>query len=73
MQQFLKPARGAAWARVVAPKFLDQLFVAPYEAIAALDARFRREAPAAFTGDLESRTGRGDWSSCPWCTSTAVR
>ena len=42
-QQFLKPASGAARAKVVAAEFLDQVFVPMHDADAALDLRFGRE------------------------------
>jgi hypothetical protein len=50
MQQFLKPAAGAAGARIVAPQFLGQFFVAVDDAPAAFDVRFRGEASAALAG-----------------------
>jgi hypothetical protein len=37
MQQRLKSASGAAWAQIVAPKFLDELDVAVDDAVAAPD------------------------------------
>lgn len=58
-QQFLKPARGAAGAQVVATEFLDQFLIAVDDPIASLDAGFGREALAALTGDLETTSGRG--------------
>jgi hypothetical protein len=50
MQQFLKPAAGAAGARVIAPEFLGQFFVPVDDASPAFDLRFRGEASAAFAG-----------------------
>ena len=35
MQQFLKPARGAARARVIAPEFLQQFLAAVDDAVTA--------------------------------------
>jgi hypothetical protein len=61
MQQFLKPARGAAWAGVVAPEFFDQFLVAVDEAgdlaAGALDARFGRVAFLALGGRFEITCG----------------
>jgi hypothetical protein len=54
MQQFLKPACGAAWAGVVPAELLDQLLVAAHHAMAALHPRFGRVALPALTGDLET-------------------
>src|SRR5689334_11740465 len=42
MQQFLKSPSGSAGAEVVAPEFLDEFFLAAHDAIAALNAAFRR-------------------------------
>jgi hypothetical protein len=56
MQQFLKPARGAAGARVVPAQLLDQLLVAAHHPVAALHARLGRIAFPALTGDLETGT-----------------
>jgi hypothetical protein len=58
MQQFLKPAAGAAWAGVVAAELLDQLLVAADYAMTALDAGFGRVAFAPLTRNLETRTAR---------------
>jgi len=56
MQQFLKPATGAARARIVAAELLEKLLAAADHAMAALDARFGRIAFAPLTCDLETRT-----------------
>ena len=52
MQHFLKPATGAAGAKVVAPQFLGQLFVAVNDAHSSLDVCFRRESAASLAGLL---------------------
>jgi hypothetical protein len=44
MQHFLKPARGAAGAEVIAAELFEQLFVAVHDPLAALDARLGRIA-----------------------------
>jgi hypothetical protein len=49
MQQFLKPAAGRARARIVAAQFFDEILVAVYYAISALDAGLRRESLATLT------------------------
>jgi hypothetical protein len=54
MQQFLKTPPGAAGAGVVAAEFLDQLFVAMDDPLAALDARFGWIAFAAFAAHFKS-------------------
>jgi hypothetical protein len=54
MQQFLKPATGAARAWVIAPELLGELLRAMHDALAALHARFGWIAFAAFTDDLET-------------------
>ena len=63
MQQFLKPARGAARAWVVATELFDQFLVAMDEAgdlsLRALDAGFGREPFPALTRGLETSIGRG--------------
>jgi hypothetical protein len=59
MQQRLKSAPGAAWARVVAAELLDELFVTAYYSLPALDARFGWEAFATLASDLESTRPRG--------------
>lgn len=73
MQQFLKPARGAARAGVVAPEFFAQFLVAVDEAgdlsLRALDACFGREAFSAFTRGLETSIGRGVVVWFAWHTS----
>jgi hypothetical protein len=48
MQHFLKPASGAADARIVAAELFEQLFVAVHDPVAALDARLGRIAGAPF-------------------------
>jgi hypothetical protein len=58
MQQFLKPAAGAADAAIVAAELLDELFVAVYDAVAALDVRFGGESVTAFAGPRKSWAGR---------------
>jgi hypothetical protein len=69
MQQFLKPAIGAARAWVVATQPFDELLVSVHNAITALDPRFGREALATLKRDLETETGRGAWFSASWHTS----
>jgi len=70
MQQFLKPALGAAWAWVVPAELLQKLLAAVYHAIAALHPRFGRIALPTFTRDLE--TGMGlNASSFSWHFSFA--
>jgi hypothetical protein len=59
MQQFLKSLVGAAGAGVVAAEFFEELLVAVDDADAAFHVRFGREASAALTGALESRSARG--------------
>jgi hypothetical protein len=65
MQQFLKPAAGAAGAQVVAPELLDQLLAAADYARTALDAGLGRVALAPLTRDLETGTARdaSSWHS----------
>jgi hypothetical protein len=58
MQQFLKAPPGAAGARVVAAKFLDQFLVAVDDPDAALDARFGWIALAAFAAYFKSSSPR---------------
>ena len=50
---------GAARAEITPPELFEQLFHALDDPMAALDARFGREALAAFTRDLESTGPRG--------------
>jgi len=50
----LKPAPGAAGAEIVAPQFLEQLFVAVDDPRAALHARFGRIAFPALAAPLKS-------------------
>jgi len=52
MQHFLKPATGAAGAEIVAPQFLDQLFISVNYAYPAFDLCFRRESLASLAGLL---------------------
>ena len=59
MQQFLKPPRRAARAGILAAQLLAQLLVAVDDAIATLDACFRRETAATLTGDLDAESSRG--------------
>jgi len=47
----------------VAAKLLDQFLIAMYDAIATFYVGFRREAFAAFTGDLESTPFQSSWFS----------
>lgn len=60
MQQFLKSARGAARAQIVAAQLFQQLLAAVDDARSAdgaLDARFGGESLLSLTRDLESRLG----------------
>src|SRR5688572_11374492 len=66
MQQRLKPAAGAARARIVASELFDELLVPAHDAHAALDARLGREALAALASDLESSRGRSGRASISW-------
>jgi hypothetical protein len=52
-QQFLKPTGGPAGAGVVAAEFLEELFVAVDDPIAAFDACFGRITLAPLTGGFE--------------------
>jgi hypothetical protein len=54
MQHFLKTPPGAAGAEVVAAEFLEQLFVAVDDPLAAFDARLGRVALAAFAAHFKS-------------------
>ena len=56
-QQFLKPAAGAARARVVSAKFFDEFLIAVYDPEAALDVGIGRESFAALANALERRIG----------------
>jgi hypothetical protein len=58
MQHLLKGFSAAAGARVVAAELFFELLIAVHDLDAALDAGFRREAFAPFTGRLESRSCR---------------
>jgi hypothetical protein len=58
MQQFLKPARGAAQAGIVPAELLEQLLAAADHAVAALYARLGGVSLPALTRDLETGTGR---------------
>jgi len=53
MQQFLKSARGAAWAKIIAPEFFRELFIAVNNSVATFYPRFGRESLATFAGDFE--------------------
>jgi hypothetical protein len=70
MQQFLKSARGAAWAWVVPAELLHQFLVAAHHAVAALHARLGRVSLPALTGDLE--TGTALVSSSSWHDSLSA-
>jgi hypothetical protein len=59
MQQFLKPATGAARAGIVAAELLDEFLVPVHDAISAFDTGFGRESLATLTRDLATRTGQG--------------
>jgi hypothetical protein len=59
MQQFLKPAAGAARAGIVASELFLQVLDPAHDAKSALHARFGREAFGAFTGFLETRVRPG--------------
>ena len=61
MQQFLKPARGAARAGVVAAQLLAQLFVDVDDAVTPLDTALGWEPAAAFANDLDAESSRGGW------------
>jgi hypothetical protein len=55
MQQFLKPAGGAARARIIPTEFLDQFLVAVNNAHSALHLRLGWEPSTALAGALEKR------------------
>ena len=59
MQHFLKPAAGAARARIVSAKFFDEFLIAVYDPETALHLRLGRESFAALANALERRIG--------WC------
>jgi hypothetical protein len=61
MQQCLKPAAGATWARIVATELLEELFVPVHNAVSAFDPDFGREALPALARRLETNIGRGAW------------
>jgi len=56
MQQFLKPAVGAAGTEVVAAELLEEFLVTVDHAVAAADMGFGRESPLPFTCRLEKRS-----------------
>jgi hypothetical protein len=58
MQQFLKPAAGAARAWIVPAELFEKLLVAVHYPIAALDPGLGRISLAALTRDLETGTAR---------------
>jgi hypothetical protein len=58
MQQFLKPAHGAARARIVPAELLDQFLVAADDAVATLHVCFGGISLPALTRDLETGTAR---------------
>ena len=70
MQQFLKPAAGVAWARVVTAELFEEFFIPVHYAMAAFDPGFRRESLPTLTRCLETRTGRGAWAWFSWHTSS---
>ena len=61
MQQYLKPAAGAAGARVIATELLEKLFVPVHDPMPTFDAGFGRVALPTLARGLETRTGRGAW------------
>ena len=65
MQHFLKPATGAAGARIVAAELFGQLFIAVNDAPAAFDLRFRREASTPFAAPFVESTLRRTVVSLP--------
>jgi len=69
MQQRLKPKTGAAGARIISAKLLDQFLASVHDAVAALDLRFRRETFATFARDLKTSAGRGGSYMYAWHTS----
>jgi hypothetical protein len=56
MQHRLKPASGAARAKIVAAQLLNQFFVTIYDAKSTLYAGFGWESFAALTASLERTT-----------------
>jgi hypothetical protein len=55
MQQFLKPARGAARTRVVTTELFAQLLVAVDNTPASFDLRLGWKSPTPLAGALEKR------------------
>ena len=66
MQQALKPASGAARAKVVAAELFDELDVAMDDALPTLDLGFRRKGLPPLTRDAESRGGFRDRDAYAW-------
>jgi hypothetical protein len=71
MQQYLKPAAGAARAGVVPPQLLDQLFVLVDDALALFHARFGRVTLAALAAGFKSLPVVRSRSAVSCCTSIA--
>jgi hypothetical protein len=69
MQQFLKPATGAAGAGIVAAELFAQFLVAVDDAPAVFDLGFRREASSAFAARFVESTLRRVVVSWPSNTS----
>src|SRR6266446_2618531 len=70
MQQFLKTARRAAWAWIVAAELLLELVVPVDDLAPALDVRLGGEAPAALARSLKSARARRSLLARAWSTST---
>ena len=66
MQQFLKPASGAARTEVVATEFFDEFDVAMDETSSALDVGFRGIRLPPLTRDAESWGGFQNRDACAW-------
>jgi len=66
MQHALKPASGAARAKVVAAELFDELDVAMDETPSTPDLGFRRERLPPLTRDAESWGGFRDRDACAW-------
>src|SRR5262245_56515792 len=73
MQQPLKPASGAARAKVIAPEFFDELDAVMDKAATAFHMGFRREGLPPLTCNVESRGGRQNHDSCAWHASNKIR
>jgi hypothetical protein len=69
MQHRLKPKTGAARARIVSAKLLDQFLASVHHSVAAFDLRLRRETFATLARDLKTSAGRGGSCMYAWHTS----